>query len=189
MSDDTTKPAATFANWVLSVAGVLGSLVIVTGVLAVSYLNTRPTEKVNADVVAARLEKLKGVQAAEAQLYNSYGWVNQAKGIVRIPVEVAMGLIVERLGKATKNQPPAPARLSLAGSPEAMTPLPPPVTTAPVAAKPAPAKPAAVAPAPKPTAPAAPASTPPATPAPATPSPAAAPAAPAAPATAGTAAN
>jgi len=208
MSEETTKPAATLVNWALSVAGVLGSLAIVAGVLAVSYLNTRPTEKVNADVVAQRLEKLKGVQTAEAQLYNSYGWVNQAKGIARIPVEVAMGLIVDRLGKATKNKPPAPARLTLAGSPEAMTPLPPPVTTAPPKpATPAPAKPAATpaspAPAavttPAPAAPAAPASTPPATPAasatpaPATPPPAAAPAAPApaasAPAAAGTAAN
>jgi len=190
MSDETTKPAATLVNWALSVAGVLGSLVIVAGVLAVSYLNTRPTEKVNASEVALRVQTLKGVQTAEAQLYNSYGWVNQAKGIARIPVEVAMGLIVDRLGKATKNKPPAPARLTLAGSPEAMTPLPPPVTTAPAPSKPAtpaPAKPAAAAatPASTPAAPAAPASTPPATPAPA-----AAPTAPAAsPATAGTAAN
>ena len=157
MSNDATKPAATFANWALSVAGVLGSLAIVTAVLAVSYLNTRPTEKVDAQVVADRVQKLKDVQTKEAQLYNNYAWVDQAKGIARIPVEEAMKLTVARLGKATAGKPPAPARLSLGASPEAMTPLPPPVTTA-APVKPAPAKPAT---------PAAPA---PATPAPAAPS-------------------
>jgi len=188
MSDNATKPAATFANWVLSVAGVLGSLAVVAGVLAVSYLNTRPTEKVDADVVAERVQKLKDVQAKEAQLYNNYAWVDQAKGIVRIPMEEAMKLTVARLGKATANKPPAPERLSLGASPEAMTPLPPPVTTAPVkaaAAKP-PATPAAAKPVPATPAPATPTSAP-ASPAPATPAPASA--SPAAVAVAGTAGN
>jgi hypothetical protein len=130
MSKDNTVPAATFANWVLSVAGVLGSLVIVAGVLAVSYLNTRPAAGVDAAVVAERVQKLAAVRTKEQQLYNNYAWVDQAKGVVRLPVPVAMSLTAKRLGEATQNQPAVPARLTLAASPVAQTPPPPPITPA-----------------------------------------------------------
>jgi hypothetical protein len=39
---------------------------------------------------------LKAVRAAEDQVLNSYGWVDQQKGVVRIPIEEAMDLVVKK---------------------------------------------------------------------------------------------
>jgi len=155
MSDHAASPAPAFGNWALSVAGVLGSLVIVVAVLGVSYLNTRPKAAVDAQIVADRQQKLADVQAKETQLYNNYSWVDQTKGIVRIPVPEAMRLTAIQLGQATKGKPSAPARLSLAASPAAMTPPPPPPSAPAPSSAPVPPKaPAAPAPTPTPAAPA-----------------------------------
>ena len=39
---------------------------------------------------------LKTVRDAEDQLLNSYGWVDQQKGVVRIPIARAMDLVVQK---------------------------------------------------------------------------------------------
>ena len=39
---------------------------------------------------------LKAVRAAEDQVLNSYGWVDQQKGVVRIPIAQAMDLVVQK---------------------------------------------------------------------------------------------
>ena len=44
-----------------------------------------------------RYEIRNEVRAEQARLVNSYEWVNQAEGVVRIPVERAMRLSVEEL--------------------------------------------------------------------------------------------
>ncbi len=41
-------------------------------------------------------EDLKALRAAEDALLNSYGWVDAKAGVVRIPIERAMELLVER---------------------------------------------------------------------------------------------
>jgi hypothetical protein len=129
MSEPAGSSSLTPANWVLSVAGVLGSLLIAGLVLTIAYVTTHPTQTVDAAIVADRKAKLAAVQAAEASLYNNYSWVDQPKGVVRIPVELAMQLAAQRLSAATVGEPPAPERLSLAASPEAITPVPPPSAT------------------------------------------------------------
>lgn len=48
---------------------------------------------------------LKAVRAAEEQVLNSYGWVDQQKGIVRIPIARAMELVV-RKGLPVRTAPP-----------------------------------------------------------------------------------
>ena len=40
--------------------------------------------------------ELKAVRAAEDQVLNSYAWVDPEKGVVRIPIDRAMDLLVER---------------------------------------------------------------------------------------------
>jgi hypothetical protein len=47
-------------------------------------------------------------RAAEDKLLNSYGWVNQESGTVRIPVDRAMDLVIER-GLPARQQAPPPA--------------------------------------------------------------------------------
>src|ERR1017187_3869749 len=39
---------------------------------------------------------LKAVRAAEDQVLNSYAWIDPEKGVVRIPIDRAMDLLVER---------------------------------------------------------------------------------------------
>jgi hypothetical protein len=46
---------------------------------------------------------LKAIRAAEDQVLHSYAWVDPEKGVVRIPIERAMDLLVER-GLATRVQ-------------------------------------------------------------------------------------
>jgi hypothetical protein len=135
MSDhDNTTPAPTLPSWILSAAGVAGSIVIIMAVLGVAYWSSRPTQTVDQEIVAERLANLSDVQAKQADLYNNYTWVDQKKGIVRIPVKDAMGLIAAQLDQATRDKPEAPARMSLAASPAGFTPPAPPAPAAPAAA-------------------------------------------------------
>jgi hypothetical protein len=39
---------------------------------------------------------LQAVRAAENQMLNSYGWVDQQKGIIRIPIARAMDLVARK---------------------------------------------------------------------------------------------
>jgi len=51
---------------------------------------------------------LKAVRAEEEQTLTSYGWVDQGKGVVRIPINRAMDLLVER-GLAARKEAPQSA--------------------------------------------------------------------------------
>ena len=48
-------------------------------------------------------QDLSDLRAREDQLLNSYGWVDKNTGVVRIPIERAMQLIVER-GLPTRSE-------------------------------------------------------------------------------------
>jgi hypothetical protein len=76
------------------------------------------------DRVALRKKALAEMRAAEASELGSYGWVDQAKGVVRLPIEDAMKLalrdwqnpaaarsnLIARVEKATVVPPPPPAK-------------------------------------------------------------------------------
>jgi len=132
MSKHDDSPAApSLPSWFLSAAGVAGSIVIIMAVLGVAYWSSRPTQSVDQSIVAERAQNLSDVQAKQADLYNNYSWVDQKKGVVRIPVKEAMGLIAAQLDEATRSKPEVPARMTLAASPDGFTP---PAPLAPVAA-------------------------------------------------------
>ncbi len=42
------------------------------------------------------MQDRKQIATSEENILHSYGWVNQSSGIVRIPIDKAMQLIVER---------------------------------------------------------------------------------------------
>ena len=44
----------------------------------------------------APITDLKDMRAAEDQILNGYGWVDQAHGVVRIPIDRAMDLLAQR---------------------------------------------------------------------------------------------
>ena len=131
---DDTSSAPSLPRWFLSAAGVFGSIVLIMAVLGVAYWSSRPTQAVDQEIVAARAQNLSDVQAKQADLYNNYSWADQKKGIVRIPVKEAMGLIAAQLDESTRNKPEAPARMTLAASPDGFTPPAPFVAPAPAPA-------------------------------------------------------
>jgi hypothetical protein len=48
-------------------------------------------------------QDMNDLRAREDQLLNSYGWVDKEKGVVRIPIDRAMQLVVER-GLPTRSE-------------------------------------------------------------------------------------
>jgi hypothetical protein len=63
--------------------------------------------------IAPRLE-LEALRAREDRELNSYGWIDRELGIVRIPVERAMDLLLERgVPVRETNQPPSARHSSL----------------------------------------------------------------------------
>jgi hypothetical protein len=102
---------------------ILGSLLIVAALVWAMHHYTQPPP-LGADRVAVRKKALAELRAAEATELGSYGWVDQTKGIVRLPIAEAMKLalrewqhpaaarsnLVARVEKATAVAPPPPAK-------------------------------------------------------------------------------
>ena len=105
--------------------GILGSFLIVAALVWAMQRYTQPPP-LGEDRVALRKKALAELRAAEASELASYGWVDQAKGIVRLPIVEAMKLalrewqnpaatrsnLIARVEKATAVPPPAPAKPS-----------------------------------------------------------------------------
>jgi hypothetical protein len=66
-----------------------------------------PIPAIDADRAAIRSKALAEIRAAEAQALNQAGWIDQSRGLMRLPIEVAMQ-ITER-----EWQNPAAARSNL----------------------------------------------------------------------------
>jgi hypothetical protein len=104
---------------------VLGALLIVGGLVWAMKFYTTPPSLV-AERAALRTKNLAELRGAEAQAMNTYGWVDQPKGIVRLTVDRAVELTVaawqnpaaarkdllEREAKATYVPPKAPEKPS-----------------------------------------------------------------------------
>jgi hypothetical protein len=105
--------------------GILGSLLIVAALVWAMQRYTQPPP-LGEDRVAQRRKALADLRAAEATELESYGWVDQSKGVVRLPITEAMKLalrdwqnppaarsnLIARVEKATAVPPPAPAKPS-----------------------------------------------------------------------------
>jgi hypothetical protein len=106
-------------------AGILGSLLIIAALVWAMQRYTQPPP-LGQDRVAVRKKALAELRAAEANDLASYGWVDQAKGVVRLPIAEAVKLalrdwqnpaaarsnLIARVEKATAVPPPAPAKPS-----------------------------------------------------------------------------
>jgi hypothetical protein len=104
-------------------AGILGSFLIVAALVWAMQHYTQPPP-LGEDRVALRKKALAELRAAEASELESYGWVDQGKGVVRLPITEAMKLalregqnpaaarsnLIARVEKATAVPPPAPAK-------------------------------------------------------------------------------
>jgi hypothetical protein len=100
---------------------VVASLIFVVLVVVVKFSVHVPA--IDADASATRARALAEIRAIENQSLNTAGWVDQSRGIVRLPIDTA----VQETAQAWKN--PAQARADLISRQEK-------------ASKPAPAAPA-----------------------------------------------
>jgi hypothetical protein len=105
--------------------GILGSLLIVAALVWAMQRYTQPPP-LGEDRIAVRKKALADLRAAEASELESYGWVDQTKGVVRLPINEAMKLalrewqnpaaarsnLIARVEKATAVPPAAPAKPS-----------------------------------------------------------------------------
>jgi hypothetical protein len=105
--------------------GILGSFLIIAALVWAMQRYTQPPP-LGEDRVAVRKKALADLRAAEASELESYGWVDQAKGVVRLPIAEAMKLALRdwqdpaaarsnlfaRVEKATAVPPAAPAKPS-----------------------------------------------------------------------------
>jgi hypothetical protein len=57
---------------------------------------TRPAQPPEPHLQVAPSKELQLLRAAEEAVLQSYGWVDQAAGVVRLPIERAMELLLER---------------------------------------------------------------------------------------------
>jgi len=105
--------------------GILGSCLIVAALVWAMQRYTQPPP-LGEDRVAVRKKALTDLRAAEATELENYGWIDQAKGVVRLPIAEAMKLalrdwqnpaaarsnLIARVEKATAVPPAAPAKPS-----------------------------------------------------------------------------
>lgn len=115
--DCKTKSAYFFA--------ILGAFLIV-GVLVMAMQRYVQVQPINAARVAERAKALGEIRAAETDALNNIGWVDQGKGLVRLPIAEAMKLterqwqnpaaarsnLIDRVEKATYVPPPPPPKPS-----------------------------------------------------------------------------
>jgi hypothetical protein len=82
----------------LSATGWIGVFLIFVLILGVTYLN-RPDNSQSAADTEAREAIRADVEAEQNRLVTTCEWVNRPEGIVRIPVDVAMEVVVKELRK------------------------------------------------------------------------------------------
>ena len=101
------------------IIGVLGSFLIVAALVWAMHHYTQPAP-LGEDRGAVRAKALVELRAAETEALNNPGWIDQSKGIVRLPIEDAMKMVEREWG-----QNPAAARSNLISRVEKATAPPP----------------------------------------------------------------
>jgi hypothetical protein len=88
----------------LSAIGWLGAIFLFAVIVAIAWL---PNQAADAEQKASeeRIRIRNETLARQIRLANSYDWVDQSKGIVRIPIERAMQITVEEMRHRQIQQP------------------------------------------------------------------------------------
>jgi len=88
------------------VLGIVGGVLLLILVVALETLYYgAQQQEVNRKVVNQPVEELQGVRASQLEQLNSYGWTDQVKGAVAIPIERAMELTARDLNAARGEEP------------------------------------------------------------------------------------
>jgi hypothetical protein len=121
---NSTHPETTSDRpvWHVGLGFLVASFLFAVLVLCLKYAN--PVPAIDADRAAERAKDLAGIRAAEAQALDNPGWIDQPRGLVRLPMAVALQLaaqawqnpaqaradLMAREAKATAPAPVAPAK-------------------------------------------------------------------------------
>jgi hypothetical protein len=100
-------------------AAALGAFLVVGALAWFLYARTRPVT-LNQARIEERLKNLHEINTLSAENLNNFGWQDQPKGLVRLPIDTAMALIVREwknpaagrsnlLARVEKANPPPPA--------------------------------------------------------------------------------
>jgi uncharacterized protein YdaU (DUF1376 family) len=111
-----TTPERSFCAYIVA---ALGSFLIVAALVWAMHRYTQPPP-LGADRAATRAEALGKLRAEEADALEHAGWVDQTKGIVRLPIEEAVKMVERDWG-----QNPSAARSNLIARVEKATAPPP----------------------------------------------------------------
>jgi len=95
MSDTDSSPKSGF--WMVA-AAIVGVLVIFVLILVVAYLPQAPAPLAEgAKTPEQRKTILVEHKAKETKAATSYGWIDQQKGIVQLPIDRAVELTIQEL--------------------------------------------------------------------------------------------
>jgi len=86
------------------VVGLLGATLVVVTILLLQALHssTAQDEEYRKEIATPYVE-LQEVEASQRQQLESYRWVNQAEGVVAIPIEEAMQQVVDQHGNGARS--------------------------------------------------------------------------------------
>ncbi len=111
-----TAPETSHSNYMLSILGALGSILLFGLIVLIAYVYMFDPEPVNQQRIDQRLTIRGEVDAKQKALTTEYAVVNADEGTVRIPTELAMQLVVKKnqenpdgIFPATIEAAPAPA--------------------------------------------------------------------------------
>jgi hypothetical protein len=107
------------------VLGIIGTFLLMAALVWLMRHYTQ-TPNLGADRAQERIKNLKEMRAANYEALHNYAWQDQAKGIVRLPIDRAMELtlqewknpaaarsnLIARMEKATAPAPKAPEKPS-----------------------------------------------------------------------------
>ncbi len=113
------QPAAPDRTAWAYAAGVLGAFLIVAALAYAIHRDMQPPP-LDQERAALRTKTLTELRAAEAEALTSPAWLDQAKGIVRLPIDQAMAIVERDWGRD-----PAAARSNLIARVEKATAAPP----------------------------------------------------------------
>ncbi len=122
MNSTENKNCSVCRVWPVAIA-MLGACLIFGALIWAMRYYTKPPGLDQARA-AMRAEKLAQLHADETAALNHVGWIDRGKGVVRLPIEVAMQMVeqewqnpaaarsnlIARVEKATAVPPPAPAK-------------------------------------------------------------------------------
>lgn len=103
MSNLYEPPAA--RGGFLPIVLTVGGFFLFFAVIAFVWFDRRPPAVARGGLPPEqRLEMLNEQKAAEQERLTQYGWVDEEKGVVRLPVERAMELVLEEINQGqTRN--------------------------------------------------------------------------------------